>query len=165
MDVPVYQPSTDRRPPMSRNGEVSSDSAAPRTISRPRGASPPTVALIAGPCVTVARTTLAPPIFANSAAGGAGGLSAQGAAPRGRGGGSLSLPPARAAVRSPIGAAYGTPGWRSPPRPRTATRSPGRAPLLRSALNVVTPAHISGAASGAGRCAGTRARAVAGVTR
>src|SRR5437660_1770007 len=37
MDVPAYQPSTDRRPPMSSNGEVSSDSAAPRTISRPRG--------------------------------------------------------------------------------------------------------------------------------
>src|SRR6516164_7688338 len=75
MDVPAYQPSTDRRPPMSRNGEVSSDSAAPRTISRPRGASPPTVALIAGPCVTVARTTLAPPSFANSAAGSAAWLS------------------------------------------------------------------------------------------
>ena len=59
-----------------------------------------------------------------------------------------------ATVRKPIFAAYWTPRWPSPPRPRTATRSPGRAPLLRSALNVVTPAHISGAASGGGQLRG-----------
>jgi len=40
---------------------------------------------------------------------------------------------------------------------------PGRAPLLRSALNVVMPAHISGAASTEDRSSGTRARAVAGA--
>src|SRR5271166_5182017 len=59
------------------------------------------------------------------------------------------------------------PGWATTQvyPARGYPRSPGRAPLLRSALSVVTPAHISGAASGAGSCAGTRARAVAGVTR
>jgi len=44
-------------------------------------------------------------------------------------------------------AAYCTPRWPSPPRPSTATTSPGRAPLWRSALKVVRPAHIRGAAS------------------
>src|SRR5437763_13242133 len=65
-----------------------------------------------------------------------------------------------ATVRNPIRAAYWTPRWPSPPRPRTATRSPGRAPLFRSALTVVTPAHISGAASGAGSCAGHETRSL-----
>jgi hypothetical protein len=42
--------------------------------------------------------------------------------------------------------------------------SPGLAPLLRSALNVVTPAHISGAASTAESSAGMAAKASAGTT-
>src|SRR5262249_7384986 len=52
MDVPAYQPSTDRRPPMSRNGEVSSDSAAPRTISRPRGAKVVLATVTHGPAMS-----------------------------------------------------------------------------------------------------------------
>jgi|SRR4051812_44636027 len=32
IDVPEYQPSTDRRPPMSRSGEVSSDSVAAQAV-------------------------------------------------------------------------------------------------------------------------------------
>ena len=47
--------------------------------------------------------------------------------------------------------------------PSTATRSPGRAPALRSELKVVTPAHISGAASAALNPSGIRARATAGA--
>ena len=46
--------------------------------------------------------------------------------------------------------------------PRTATRSPGRAPLLRSELNVVRPAHINGAASAVDKSLGNNARAVVG---
>src|SRR5881394_1701042 len=61
-----------------------------------------------------------------------------------------------AIVLNPIFAANCTPRWPSPPRPSTATTSPGRAPLLRSALNVVMPAHISGAASTEDRSSGTR---------
>ena len=59
----------------------------------------------------------------------------------------FSLPRAIATTRRPALSAY----WRARcPRPliaSTATRSPGRAPLLRSELKVVRPAHSSGAAS------------------
>ena len=47
--------------------------------------------------------------------------------------------------------------------PRMATVSPGRAPLLRSALKVVTPAHISGAASTSVSSSGISASALAGA--
>ena len=47
--------------------------------------------------------------------------------------------------------------------PSTATRSPGRAPLLRSELKVVTPAHISGPASTAESPSGISANAPAGA--
>ena len=47
--------------------------------------------------------------------------------------------------------------------PSTATVAPGRAPLFRSALKVVIPAHMSGAASTAGIPSGISARAVAGT--
>jgi len=50
-----------------------------------------------------------------------------------------------------------------PADPSTATTSPGRAPELRSALNVVMPAHISGAASAGVKPAGTRATDSAGA--
>ena len=64
-----------------------------------------------------------------------------------------------ATVRKPIFAAYCTPRWPSPPRPSTATRSPARAPLLRSALNVVSAgAHQRRRVDGA---AGRRASAPA----
>src|SRR6516225_5192982 len=43
--------------------------------------------------------------------------------------------------------AYCTPRWPRPPMPSTATRSPAFAGAFRSALNVVSPAHSSGAAS------------------
>jgi hypothetical protein len=45
--------------------------------------------------------------------------------------------------------------------PSTATTSPGRAPLLRRALNVVMPAHISGAASAGGSSAGGSSAGIA----
>jgi hypothetical protein len=44
-----------------------------------------------------------------------------------------------------------------PADPQDGTGSPGLAPLLRSALNAVTPAHISGPASLAGSSSGIRA--------
>src|SRR5258708_13959206 len=43
--------------------------------------------------------------------------------------------------------------------PCTATRSPGPAPLCRSALNVVIPAHNNGPASAAFKSSGSRATA------
>ena len=46
-----------------------------------------------------------------------------------------------------------------------ATTSPGRAPLLRSALNVVSPAHIRGAASTGDNPSGITATALAGTMR
>src|SRR5881628_64896 len=61
--------------------------------------------------------------------------------------GSLSLPRAMPTTLKPIFAAYCTPRCPSPPSPSTATTSPGRAPELRKALNVVIPAHSSGAES------------------
>ena len=77
---------------------------------------------------------------------------------------SLSAPRAIATTSKPIAfAAYCTPRWPRPPRPSTATRSPERAPRFRSALNVVTPAQSSGAASAnaerLGQCARPRRRA------
>jgi hypothetical protein len=66
-------------------------------------------------------------------------------------------------VWKPIFLAYCTPRCPSPPRPWTATRSPERAPLFRSALKVVTPAHKSGAASVGLRPSGTRASDVTGA--
>ena len=48
--------------------------------------------------------------------------------------------------------------------PSTATRSPGRAPLLRKALKVVMPAHSSGAASAAASSSGIAASASNGAT-
>ncbi len=48
--------------------------------------------------------------------------------------------------------------------PCTATVLPGRAPLLRSELNVVTPAHSNGPASTADSDAGIRAAEIAGTT-
>src|SRR5260370_899653 len=66
-------------------------------------------------------------------------------------------------VGKPILAAYWKPRWPSPPRPSTATTSPGCAPLLRRALNVVRPAHISGAGSAGGSSARIRASAPAGA--
>src|SRR5579862_3723057 len=47
---------------------------------------------------------------------------------------------------------------------RTATRSPGIAPARRSALNVVMPAHSSGAASAGSSESGTAATASHGAT-
>ena len=47
--------------------------------------------------------------------------------------------------------------------PRMATRSPGRAPLSRSELNVVMPAHSSGAASSEERSSGIDASASFGT--
>src|SRR2546423_6138259 len=69
-----------------------------------------------------------------------------------------------ATVSKPNFAAYWTPRWPRPPSPRIATTSPGRATLWRRALYVVTPAHISGAASTADSSSGIAASASAGTT-
>src|SRR5262245_31484632 len=69
MDVPEYQPFTDRQPVMSRIGSTEIGPAAPITMSTPFGASPPRTAAIASAFVTVAITTLAPPSLFSSAAG------------------------------------------------------------------------------------------------
>ena len=58
-----------RRPSRSTSGDASSCRPPPALSSLPWGARPGTVAPIAGPSVTVARTTAAPPSFCNSAAG------------------------------------------------------------------------------------------------
>ena len=68
--------------------------------------------------------------------------------------GALSWPRAMATVLKPMRDANCTPRCPSPPRPSTATRSPPVAPLFRSALKVVTPAHISGPASTGERSSG-----------
>src|ERR1017187_7394614 len=82
-------------------------------------------------------------------------------APRDFASDSLSCPRAMATVLKPILEANWTPRWPSPPKPSTATTSPGRAPQFRRQLNVVMPAHISGAASTADNSSGTRASASA----
>src|SRR5437667_7529003 len=69
IDVPEYQPLTDRQPVMSRIGSTESGPAAPITMSTPFGASPPTTDAIASAFVTVAITTFAPPSLVSSAAG------------------------------------------------------------------------------------------------
>src|SRR5215510_10567217 len=69
IDVPEYQPTTDLRPEMSRNGDTSSASGEPRTTNFPRTPNPPRTAPIASPLVTVARITLALPKLTSSAAG------------------------------------------------------------------------------------------------
>src|SRR5207244_12438185 len=69
MDVPEYQPLTDRQPLISRIGSTDNGPAAPITMSTPFGASPPTTAAMASALVTVAMTTFAPPSLFNSAAG------------------------------------------------------------------------------------------------
>lgn len=53
MDVPEYQPATDRRPPRSGlTGTSSGSCGAPRTSNFPLMPSPPSAALIASPFVT-----------------------------------------------------------------------------------------------------------------
>ena len=119
------------------------------------------MALIAGPCVTVARTTFAPPSFVQLG-GGVGGLAVDvvGRAEL-RASGSLSC---AAGDADGAEAHLGRVLHAEVPEPAEAEdrdRSPGRAPLLRRALKVVSPAHMSGAASAAGSSAGTSASAVA----
>ena len=46
--------------------------------------------------------------------------------------------------------------WPSPPTPNTATRSDERVPATLTALYVVTPAQVSGAASNGSMPSGTR---------
>src|SRR5207237_10693581 len=82
IDVPEYQPLTDRSPLMSKIGSTESGPAAPITIKTPFGARPPSVADIAGPFVTVAITTFAPPSLFSSTAGSDAWLSLELAAPR-----------------------------------------------------------------------------------
>src|SRR2546428_775474 len=69
IDVPEYQPLTDRQPVISRIGSTESGPAAPITMSTPFGASPPSTAVIASAFVTVAITTCAPSSLFSSAAG------------------------------------------------------------------------------------------------
>ena len=52
-----------------------------------------------------------------------------------------------AITRPPAIAAYWIARWPRPPTPKTATRSDERVPATLTALYVVTPAHVSGAAS------------------
>ena len=59
----------------------------------------------------------------------------------------MTLPPAIAA--------YWIAKWPRPPTPNTATRSDERVPATFTALYVVTPAHVSGAASNGSTPAGT----------
>ena len=61
IEVPEYQPLTERQPMSSDRGETCIDSAAPTISSVPLTARPPWTALIASPLVAVARMTLAPP--------------------------------------------------------------------------------------------------------
>ena len=77
---------------------------------------------------------------------------------------SLSVPRAMATVWNPILAANCTARWPSPPTPRIATTAPGSAPLCRSELYVVIPAHISGPASTADNSSGMSASAPAGAS-
>src|SRR4030095_9885729 len=69
MDVPEYQPLTERQPIIRRIGSTEIGPAAPITISTPFGARPPSVAAIASALVTVAMITFAPPSLLSSAAG------------------------------------------------------------------------------------------------
>ena len=73
----------------------------------------------------------------------------------------FSSPRAIATTRIPALRAYCSARCPSPPILSTATRSPARAPLVRSALNVVSPAHSSGAASADPNPSGMAANAVA----
>ena len=66
-----------------------------------------------------------------------------------------------ATTSNPMRRAYWTPRWPSPPTPKMATKSPARAGEFRSALNVVRPAHSSGAASADERSSGTAIRPLA----
>ena len=66
----------------------------------------------------------------------------------------LSPPRPIATVSNPNLLANWTPKCPSPPIPCIATRSPGRAPLLRSALNVVMPAHMRWRGFFWGQCVG-----------
>src|SRR5438876_11915210 len=65
---------------------------------------------------------------------------------------------------NPMLAANRTPKYPRPPNPSTATVSPPLAPLFRSALKVVTPAHINGAPSTEESSLGTSANASVGAT-
>ena len=69
IDVPEYQPLTERLPMSSGRGDTCIDSAAPTISSVPLTARPPCTAPIASPLVAVARMTLAPPSLRSSADG------------------------------------------------------------------------------------------------
>ena len=131
MDVPAYQPSTDRRPPISRDGEVFRDSAAqdhrPAAQGRADRGGCHRRAVRHGGEDDLGAAQL------RQLCGGVGGPAVDVVHELPRRAAPLSLPRAIAAVRNPIRAAYWTPRWPSPPRPRTATVAPGRAPLLGEA--------------------------------
>ena len=77
------------------------------------------------------------------------------AAPSSRASSSLSSWMSTAITRAPAIRAYCSARWPSPPMPNTATRSDGPAPDSFTALYVVTPAQVSGAASAGSMPAGT----------
>src|SRR5438034_10462047 len=68
IEVPEYQPLTERHPESKNTGDTCIDGAAPTIKSVPLTAKPPWTALIASPLVAVARMTLAPPSLRSSAA-------------------------------------------------------------------------------------------------
>jgi len=69
IEVPEYEPVTERHPKNSRDGATCSESVAPTTSSVPLTARPPWTASMAPPLVTVDKMTLAPPSLLSSAAG------------------------------------------------------------------------------------------------
>ena len=166
IDVPEACPAIDALPPISADGGTAiGSSAAPTTISWPRGAE---AAERRGHGVAVGhggeddrrrrRARSAPRPGRRRCCRCSGGRRARGRAP-----------PCRCRGRSPRCRSPAWPrtarrGARGRRRPRTATRSPARAPLWRSALNVVMPAHSSGAASSAARSSGIAASALALTT-
>lgn len=69
---------------------------------------------------------------------------------------SFSSTRSTATTCAPAMSAYCSARWPSPPTPKMATRSDERAPETFTALYVVTPAQVNGAASNGSIPSGTR---------
>ena len=162
---PLGHPRIDCRSEMSGSAETASGSAtAPRSRSCPATPSPRIASSIAAALGAVATITRAPPIAASACPAEPFAESTYSSAPSWVASGRLSSPRAMATVRKPMRWANCTARCPRPPSPCTATRSPGRAGELRSALKVVMPAQRSGAASTSPSVSGIRASASARAT-
>jgi hypothetical protein len=138
---------------------------APTTIRVPCTPSPGTREEMARALGAVARIACAPPIACSaSAAPVSPSAVTTWWAPRRRANASLSGLPVTAITSNPIAFANCSARCPRPPMPWIATRSPGRAPMWRSALKVVTPAHMRGATSVSASPSGTGAAATSGAT-